>query len=104
MTLPVGLKNKVTTLRLILHRRKHQLDLSQIRYRVTQNERKVVLEVELNRGAEARALRKENQVLQLENALDNLIESILGLVDLHATAVLTDDRLLLREIAHTTED
>ena len=94
----------VESLGLIFHRRQYQLDLSQIRHRITQNEREVILEIELNGRTETRALRKENQVLQLENALDNLIERILGLVDLHAAAILTDDRLLLREITHAAED
>lgn len=89
---------------LILHRRQNQLDLSKIRNGVAQNEREIIFQVELNRWAQARALREEDKVLQLEDALDNLINGTRSLVDLHTAAVLTDNGLLLGEIAHAAED
>ena len=42
-------------------------------------------------------------MLELEQALDNLIARRI-LLDLHRAVILTDDRLLLSEIAHTLED
>ncbi len=89
---------------LVLHRCEHQLDFTEIRDSVAQNNRKVVLEVELNRRAEAGTLREEDQVLELEDALDDFIRSSTRLVDLHVAAVLANHRLLFRKVAHTTEN
>ena len=57
---------------LIFHRRQNKFHLTQICHRVTENEREIVLEIEFDARAEARALRKENEVLQLEEPLYNL--------------------------------
>lgn len=43
-------------------------------------------------------------MLQLEDALNNLVEGARSLVNLHAAAVLADNRLLLRKVAHAAED
>ena len=87
---------------LILHRRQDQLHLTQIRYRVAQDERIVILQIEFNARAEARALRKKNQVLQLENALNNFTGAR-RLLYLHRAIILCDDCLLFSEITYALE-
>ncbi len=58
---------------LVLDRSKNQLYLTQIGNSVAEDERVVILEIELNRRAERSALGKENKVLELEQALNNLV-------------------------------
>lgn len=90
---------------LVLHGGEHQLDLTQISHRITKNQGKIILQVKFNAGAQARALRKENKMLQLEDALNNLRNSPSRLVHLHiGVIILRNDRLLLRKIAHALED
>ena len=43
-------------------------------------------------------------MLQLENALHNLVRAALSLVHLHRAVVLADDRLLFRKIANAPEN
>lgn len=88
---------------LILDRRQHQLHLTQVRHRVAQDERKVVAQIHLNGRAQARALCKQNKVLQLEQSLDNL-RGRSRLRHLHRRVVLAHDRLLLSKIALAAED
>ena len=45
---------------LILHGCKDKLDLTQISNSIAQNQRNIVLQIQLNRWAEARALGEEN--------------------------------------------
>ena len=88
---------------LILDRRENKLDLPQIRHHIAEDQWIVILQIEFNAWAECRALREENQVLQLEHALDNLGRRTLCL-NLHGRLVVRDDRLLLSEISHAAED
>jgi hypothetical protein len=89
----------------VLHWRQHQLDLAQICHRVTQDQREIVLQIQLNTGAQRCALRKEHQMLQLENALDNLAATATCLMNLHiGVVILRNDGLLLCEITHTLEN
>lgn len=87
---------------LILHRRQNQLHLTQIRYCIAQDERIVILQIEFNGWAEAGALRKEHQVLQLENALNDFTGAR-RLLHLHCAIILSNDRLLFSKVANALE-
>lgn len=87
---------------LILHRRQDQLHLTQIRYCVAQDERIVILQIEFNGRAETCALRKEHQMLQLENALHDFTGSG-RLLYLHRAIILRNYGLLFSEVTNTLE-
>ena len=93
----------IKSLRLfILHGRQDQLHLTQIRYRVAQDERIVILQIEFNGRTEACALCKEYKVLQLENALNNFTGAR-RLLHLHCAIVLCNYGLLFSEVTNTLE-
>ena len=82
---------------------KDQFYVPQVSYSILQNQRVIILQVHLNGRAETRALGEENQVLELEQALNHLV-SITRLVDLHCIRVLRHDSLLLSEITLASEN
>ena len=86
----------------ILHWRQDQLHLTQIRYRVAQDERIVILQIQLNTRTETCALSKEHQMLQLENALNNFTGAR-RLLHLHCAIILRNHCLLFSKVADTLE-
>lgn len=86
----------------ILHRRQDQLHLTQIRYRVAQDERIVILQIEFNTRTETCALCKQHQMLQLENALNDFTRAR-RLLNLHCAIIFCNYCLLLSEVTHALE-
>jgi hypothetical protein len=96
-------KSVESLLLLVLDRCKDQLDLTQIGHSIPEDERIVILQIQLNAGAQRGALSEENQMLELEKSLHNLIR-IRILVHLDRVVIFTDDRFLLSKITHTLKD
>jgi hypothetical protein len=88
---------------LILYRREDKAHVAQVGNGILENQGVIVFEVHLNGWAEAGALGKENQMLELEDALDHL-GCAARLLDLHGVVVLGHDGLLLGKVALAAED
>jgi hypothetical protein len=56
----------------IFHGREDKLDFTKVCHRIPQNQWEIILQIKLNTRAQTRALRKEDQMLQLKDTLHNL--------------------------------